>query len=123
MNILDYINEVKKVEKITVQHDGKEIDFYIKNLTVEETEDMDAEQAELLPIHNKQKAGKDLTKEEFKRMLSYNTDRAFHLLCDESGKALFTSKQEMKQRLRGRFFKVVTNAIADHNDVEEAEKN
>lgn len=123
MDILEYISESNPVEKLSVEFDGKKINFHIKNLTQAEVEAMSASQNKLIPIWKKQKNDQDLTDEEMTELLAYQSDQAYQVLCKADGSPLYDSKEEMKKKIPGRLFKAVANAITEHNALEDAEKN
>lgn len=123
MNILEYVTQSKKVQKLTIEFDGEKIDFHIKNLTQAEAEIMSGKQAEILPIYKKQQQDKELSEDELKTMLSFQSSQTFEVLCDESGNNLFDSKEAMKNAIPARLFKAMSDQIIKLNSIEEAEKN
>jgi N-acyl-D-aspartate/D-glutamate deacylase len=123
MNIIEFIEQESDVEQLSVKYKGKQVEFYVKNLSQAEIEEMNAAQLKLKPIYDKQQKGEDLEDEEARKMFAFQSDQAFNLLCDSNGNRLFNTADEMRQKIKGKLFKAIADKITEENKLEEAEKN
>lgn len=123
MNLLEFIEQEGTTDQLSVSYKGEQVSFFVKNLTQAEVEAMNADQSKLLPIYNKQEKGQELSESEFKLLLSFQSEQAFRVLCDKDGNQLFASVDEMRKKIKGKLFKLISEAIQKDNKIEEAEKN
>ena len=123
MNILEFIEQQKDVEQLSFEYNGEKVDFWVKNLSVSESEELN--DPVLVRIYEKQKNKQTLTDSEVKSMLTFESKQSYKLLCKEVGSPLYASLEEFKNKIKGAFLKAVNKEVRQFTkaDDEEAEKN
>ena len=124
MNLLDYVSTTHvKVAKL--EYDGQDLEFFYKDLTGAEGEQVTDKIGSVLAMVAKQKKDAEYmpTGDELKDMNLMRDYTLWLQLCDQSGAKLFESIDDMKNKIPAKLLDIASKAIQKTVTTEEAEKN
>ena len=124
MNLLDYVSTTHvKIAKL--EYDGQQLDFFYKDLTGAEGEQVTEKIGSVLAMVAKQKKDVEYmpTGDELKDMNLMRDYTLWLQICDQSGARLFETMDEMKNKIPAKLLDIASKAIQKTVTTEDAEKN
>ena len=127
MNIEKYV-KITKITALSVEHKGETIDFHIKPIMAVDQVVIANDFAKMVDSSKKDETGTAvMTGESLKLFAGINKKIAQFVMCDEAGKLLYKTYQEMLKAIPSKLLETIAEKIKEEleepEDVAVVEKN